>query len=152
MAKRTREQLAEVRSTARHYLYMTNNNPQLAWNEYIKAHLLSGKSFSPIGHTLKDFVQESEVITREQSEREAFFLQCDKERESAKTTATATETDAQFMARLLTLPKQTVVDAWQQYKTTTYKDAVLEFCMAYGAQDAQGIRWQTVSQLREVIN
>ena len=149
MAKRTREQLAEVRSTARHYLYMTNNNPQLAWNEYIKAHLLSGKSFSPIGHTLKDFVQESEVITREQSEREAFFLQCDKEREAAK--HTTTETDAQFMSRLLTLPKEAIMDAWQQYKTTSYKDAVLELYMAHGAQDATGIHWQTVSKLREVI-
>jgi len=146
MARRTKEQLAEVKATARHYLYMTNNDAQKAWNEHIKAHLLTGKPFT-IPCTLKDFVQESEVIAREQTEKEAYLLQCEKERESAK----AVETDEQFMSRLLTLSKEAITTAWNQYKTTSYKDAVLELYMAHGAQDAQGIRWQTVSQLRQIF-
>ena len=154
MPRRTKEHLQEARSAAREYLYLTNNDPQKAWNEYIKAHLLSGKPFT-VQTTLKAFVNMSEEMKREQEEREAYFRQCDKEREAAQvieTAAQAIETDAQYLARLLTLPKEAITALWSEYKTTRYKDAVVTLYMAHNAQDARGIRWQEISQLREIVS
>ena len=154
MARRTKEQLLEAKATAKHYLAMTNNDPQKAWNEYIKAHLLSGKPFT-VQTTLKEFVNMAEEMKREQEEREAFFRQCDKEREAAQvieTDAQAIETDAQYIARLLTLPKETLIALWSEYKTTRYRDAVATLCMAHSAQDARGICWREISQLKEIVS
>jgi len=57
MARRRNNQDMELmRDTVNSYLLLNNNNPHAAWNEYIKDHLLSGKTISYYIKGLKDFI------------------------------------------------------------------------------------------------
>jgi len=54
--RRNNQDMEQMRDTVNSYLLLNNNNPHTAWNEYIKDHLLSGKTLPYYIKGLKDFI------------------------------------------------------------------------------------------------
>lgn len=60
MARRTKNELEKMESLVRLYLDDTNNDPHIAWDEYVKYNMISNNKFPDYIKGIKDFIKVSE--------------------------------------------------------------------------------------------
>lgn len=83
MARRTKQEMEQMRLDVRYYLYQTNNNPHAAFDLMIKEHLHSGQSMPFYIKSIKDFIKVSQELALELGRKEQMAKR-DKELAMAK--------------------------------------------------------------------
>jgi hypothetical protein len=126
--RRTKNDMQRMESDVRYYLTYNNLDGHKAYDNYIKDHLLSGRSFPHYINGIKDFLKFETIMKAEQEQRKQQKIRIQEEQEQKKTT----------IEQIQALPVESFITAYRQAKETgteNHKMALCDMAMLQKAGD-----------------
>jgi len=135
--RRTKQDMAKAANTCRLYL-LSDNNPHHAYDQYIKDHLLSGRSFPYYIQGIKDFITASKLL-------ESDIMAIKAERERSKNQGNEKQTE---LEKIKSLSIEQVLKAYKQAEGNQKLELCSLSMMVY-RQDFVGLNQSEIRTAKE---
>jgi hypothetical protein len=126
--RRTKKEMEQMESDVRYYLTYNNYDGHKAYDNYIKDHLMSGKSLPYYINGIKDFLKFEAIMKVEQEQREQEKIKRQEEQEQKKN----------VIEQIQSIPVENFITAYRQAKETgteKHKMALCDMVMLQKAGD-----------------